>query len=126
MRVLQVQRLGHLFNQGLISGELLRDHTDYVKLVNEKLPGEYKLDDSADLPRDVGGYTVVFDIISQSDEPKLRIPFFARVALKNVCRRLESIGYKNICIAKISVDPGFKLITKLPARKGKSKGIRPK
>ena len=118
--------LGHLFNQGLISGELLRDHADYIKRVNEELPHAYALDDPAELPRDVGGYTIVFGIISQSDEPKLRIPFFARVALKNVCRRLESIGYKNICIAKISVDPGFKLTTRLPEGKGRIKGERSK
>lgn len=105
--------LGHLFNQGLVSGELLREHADYVKQVNKALPGGLGLDDSA-VPRDVAGYTIVFGIISQSDEPKLRIPFFARIALKNVCRRLESIGYKKICIAKISVDQGYKDAIKLP------------
>jgi hypothetical protein len=57
--------------------------------------------------------------ISQSDEPKWRIPFFARVALKKVYRQLESIGNKNICIVKISVDPMFKVTTKHPAGKGK-------
>jgi hypothetical protein len=79
----------------------------------------YALSDAVDMPRDVSAYTIVFGIISQSDEPKLRIPFFARVALKNVYRRLESIGYTNICIAKISVDPMFKVTTKHPAGKGK-------
>lgn len=111
--------LGHLFNQGLVSGELLKEHTDYVKLVNKDLPNEFALDDSKELPRDVSAYTIVFGIISQSDEPKLRIPFFARVALKNVYRRLESIGYKNIRIAKISVDQAFKVKTKIPERRGR-------
>lgn len=113
--------LGHLFNQGLVSGELLRDHPGYVKLVNEKLPATFALGDTAEMPRDVSAYTIVFGIISQSDEPKLRIPFFARVALKNVYRRLESIGYTNICIAKISVDPMFKKKTQLPPGRGKKK-----
>ena len=112
--------LGHLFNQGLISGELLREHGDYVKQVNKVLPKEFLLDDS-DVPRDVAGYTIVFGIISQSDEQKLRIPFFARVALKNVCRRLESIGYKKICIAKISVEQGYREVTKLPPGRGRRK-----
>lgn len=112
--------LGHLFNQGLISGELLREYGDYVKQVNKVLPKEFLLDDS-DVPRDVAGYTIVFGIISQSDEQKLRIPFFARVALKNVCRRLESIGYKKICITKISVDQGYRAATKLPPWKGRRK-----
>jgi uncharacterized protein (TIGR04141 family) len=108
--------LGHLFNQGLVSGELLREHPDYVKLVNMKLPKEFALTDGG-VPRSVEDYTIVFGIISQSDEKKLRIPFFARVALKNVCRRLESIGYKKIYIAKISVDDGFKMTTKIPSAK---------
>ncbi len=115
--------LGHLFNQGLISGELLREHYDYVKQVNKALPKEFMLDDS-NVPRDVADYTIVFAIISQSDEPKLRIPFFARVALKNVCRRLESIGYKKIFIAKISVDQGYKKAIKLPPGKGGRRGRR--
>jgi len=113
--------LGHLFNQGLVSGELLRDHPKYVKLVNKELPPSYALNDADEMPRDVSAYTIVFGIISQSDEPKLRIPFFARVALKNVYRRLESIGYTNICIAKISVDPIFKQKTQLPPGKVKGK-----
>jgi uncharacterized protein (TIGR04141 family) len=112
--------LGHLFNQGLISGELLREHGDYVKQVNKVLPEKFLLDDS-DVPRDVAGYTIVFGIISQSDEEKLRIPFFARVALKNVCRRLESIGYKKICIAKISVEQGYRVVTKMPPKRGRRK-----
>jgi hypothetical protein len=93
----------------------------YVKKVNKELPTAYVLDDPDILPRDVALYTIVFGIISQSDEPNLRIPFFARVALKNVCRRLESIGYKNVCIAKISVDPMFKVTTKHPAGMGTGK-----
>lgn len=108
--------LGHLFNQGLISGELLKDDASYVKKVNKELPRTHVLEDPVDMPRDVGAYTIVFGIISQSDEEKLRIPFFARVALKNVYRRLESIGYKNIRLAKISVDPMYKLTKKVPEK----------
>lgn len=108
--------LGHLFNQGLISGELLREHSDYVKQVNKFLPERFWLEDS-DVTRDVADYTIVFGIISQSDEPRLRIPFFARVALKNVCRRLESIGYKKIYIAKISVAKQYRDAIKLPPGK---------
>jgi len=111
--------LGHLFNQGLVSGELLRDHAPYVKLVNKHLPGSHKLADPADMPRAVGDYKIVFGIISQSDEEGLHIPFFARVALKNVCRRLESIGYTDIRLAKISVDEDYKHLTKLKKAKAK-------
>ncbi len=112
--------LGHLFNQGLVSGELLRDHKDYVNLVNKKLPKTHHLDDPSDMPRNVSDFKVIFTIISQSDEPTVRIPFFARVALKNVCRRLEAIGFTNIMLAKVSCTDHYKHLVKLkPSKKKK-------
>lgn len=113
--------LGHLFNQGLVSGELLRDHKDYAKLVNKKLPPTHQIDDPQDMPRNVSDFKVVFAIISQSDEPTVNIPFFARVALKNVYRRLESIGFKEIMLAKISCADYYKHKIKLKYSKNKKK-----
>lgn len=111
--------LGHLFNQGLVSGQLLRDHKDYVKLANKWLPESHKLEDGSKIPRDVSGFKIIFAIISQSSEPKLHIPFFARVALKNVHKQLESIGFTSIMLAKISCEPGFEKLVKLKAGKDK-------
>lgn len=111
--------LGHLFNQGLVSGQLLRDHKDYVKLTNKYLPNSHKLEDDGKIPRDVSAFKIIFAIISQSDKPELHVPFFARVALKNVHKQLESIGFTNILLAKISCEPGFKKLLKLKPAKNK-------
>lgn len=113
--------LGHLFNQGLVSGELLRAHDKYVGLVNKKLPASHQIQDGQELPRDVSGYKVIFAIISQSEEQDLHIPFFARVALRNVHKQLTSLGYKHIMLAKIDSDPSLK--TKINVKKGKEKKL---
>lgn len=106
--------LGHLFNQGLVSGELLKQHEDYPKLVNLKLPASHCLD-CGKIPRDVSKYAIIFAIISQSTKP-LHLPFFAIVALKNVWDRLQSIGFSRIYLAKIDCSPNTKII-KLPPKK---------
>ena len=96
--------LGHLFNQGLVSGELLKSHRDYAKLANEKLDVAHQLPPDANIPRDVSIYTVVFGVISQSTKPGLHLPFFARVVLKGVYTRLLELGY-GVKLAKIECDP---------------------
>lgn len=106
--------LGHLFNQGLISGELLKQHEDYPNLVNEKLPASHHLN-CGNVPRDVSKYAIIFAIISQSTKP-LHLPFFAIVALRNVWDRLQSIGFSHIYLAKVSCSPNTKII-KVPPKK---------
>jgi uncharacterized protein (TIGR04141 family) len=105
--------LGHLFNQGLVSGELLRSHPDYVALANAKLGSKHQLKIGKSLPRDVSSYSIVFAVISQSQEPGLHLPFFAKVALKHVCTRLRDLGYGNVLLAKIECDPNFVFVKKL-------------
>jgi hypothetical protein len=46
-------------------------------------------------------YRIVFAVISQS-EGDLRLPFFSRVSLRHVVRRLEGFGYR-VALAKIAV-----------------------
>ncbi|WP_081491614.1 DUF6119 family protein [Rhodanobacter denitrificans] len=87
--------LGHLFNQGLVSGELLKSHASYVDLANAKLTPAHQLPPDikgAKMPRNVSGYIIVFGIISQSDKPDLHLPFFAKVVLKSVYTRLSELG----------------------------------
>lgn len=107
--------LGHLFNQGLVSGELLKSHPDYVALANEKLGPSHQLSVDGEIPRDVSAYTVVFGVISQSAEPGLHLPFFAKVVLKGVCSRLRELGY-TVKIAKIECDPAIVLVKKIKAK----------
>jgi len=82
--------LSHLFNQGLVSGELFRAEKDFRVKVNDKLPNDYKLSNTANIQP--SEYKVVYAIISRTDK-KLNIPFFSKVSLKNAKRRLEMIGY---------------------------------
>jgi len=84
--------LSHLFNQGVVSGELFVSDSKFRKSVNEKLPAAYKLANADETP-DPREWEVVFAVISKSNNP-LDIPFFSKVALRNAQRRLQSYGYK--------------------------------
>ena len=108
--------LGHLFNQGLVSGELLRSHAEYVRLANDKLDANHQLDFEDGMPRDVSQYTIVFGIISQSDKPGLHLPFFAKVVLKSVCSRLRDLGYGAVMLAKIECERDHVLVRRLQAQ----------
>ena len=83
--------LSHLFNQGLVSGELLGDE-QFRKKVNEKL---HKINDSPNFRVNgtLSDYEIIFAIIS-SVKGDLEIPFFSKVSLLNVKKRLTSYGYK--------------------------------
>jgi len=113
--------LGHLFNQGLVSGELLKSHKDYVNLANVKLDVAHKLDQGEGVPRDVSGYTVVFGVISQSEKPELHLPFFAKVVLKGVCSKLKDWGYGAVMLAKIDCDRDHVVTKRVRARKPRNK-----
>ena len=108
--------LGHLFNQGLVSGSLLRDDKDFVAKVNAVLPHTHQLTDLGAIPRDVAGYRIVFAIISESKDP-LTIPFFARVALRHARRQLVNLNYGSVELAKIQVDDAFSKTQHYAAKK---------
>ncbi len=94
--------LSHLFNQGLVSGELFQMEPEFRKLLNCKLPDKFKLKDVDNRPK-TNDYHVVFAIISESDEDELSIPFFSRISLKHVLTRLQAIGFI-VTVAKVQVD----------------------
>jgi uncharacterized protein (TIGR04141 family) len=112
--------LGHLFNQGLVSGEHLRSDKNFLNAVNKKLPKSHQLALKDSIPRDVSGFTVVFAIVSEAQEQELHIPFFAKVAFKHACTRLRSLGYVNLAKAKITVNEIFSK-TEKPKNKAKAK-----
>jgi uncharacterized protein (TIGR04141 family) len=91
-------QLSHLFNQGVVSGELFVQEQDFRERLNQKLPAAHKLVDTAQRP-DPATYEIVFAIISKSNNP-LEIPFFSKVSLKNARRRLRGYGY-TVTIKKI-------------------------
>lgn len=105
--------LSHLFNQGLVSGELFRMDAEYRNIVNDKLPEDRKIGDPTKSPLP-GEYRVVYAVISESKEP-LSVPFFSKISLKNCVSRLEAMGFTAM-IAKISVEQNRKMLkTYVPA-----------
>lgn len=94
--------LSHLFNQGVVSGELFISDGAFRQKVNEKLPPTHQLADVIN-PPDARKYEIVFAIISKSNNP-LDIPFFSKVSLRNAQRRLRLYGYK-VSKKKIQIDP---------------------
>ncbi|MCX4188149.1 TIGR04141 family sporadically distributed protein [Methylophaga sp. OBS4] len=98
--------LSHLFNQGLVSGELFRMDSVYRNIVNDKLPADRKIDPArSPLPKE---YRVVYAVVSESDEP-LSVPFFSKISLKNCVSRLEAMGFTAM-LTKISVEQQRKIL----------------
>jgi uncharacterized protein (TIGR04141 family) len=94
--------LSHLFNQGVVSGELFISDGAFRQKINEKLPATHKLPDVVNSP-DARKWEIVFAIISKSNNP-LDIPFFSKVSLRNAQRRLQTYGYK-VSKKKIQITP---------------------
>ena len=90
--------LSHLFNQGIVSGELFVGDSDFRQKANGLLPDGLKIADTR-LPLKASDYEVVYAIISKSPRD-LDMPFFSKVSLRNAYRRLSSYGYK-VSIKKI-------------------------
>jgi uncharacterized protein (TIGR04141 family) len=101
--------LSHLFNQGLVSGELLvrkgfreklntkidvlANGSEHRDLSAWKIVGDFHRDD----------YKIIFAIITDCEADKPSIPFFSKVALRNVCGRLKEYGY-NVSLMKIGIN----------------------
>jgi len=92
--------LSHLFQQGVVSGELFISDTDFREKVNHQLEGDFQFDDVEAKPNPAE-YEVCYAIMS--DIPgDLHIPFFSKVVLKNAVKRLQAYGYK-VTKKKISI-----------------------
>lgn len=87
--------LSHLFNQGLVSAECLKDK-NIRKQANKQINDVFKLDETDKFKAE--DYEVVF-VIAKNKAQKLPVlPIFSKVALRNVALRLQLIGYKySIC-----------------------------
>lgn len=90
--------LSHLFAQGAVSAELFLFDTEFRKHLNQKLPSDFKLEDPSATPNSKK-YEVAFAIVSRS-ERSLKLPFFSRVNLRNIARRLTKYDYK-VSLTKI-------------------------
>lgn len=86
--------LSHLFNQGLVSAQSLKDPSTRKK-INTKISKQvFKLKE--DDTFNVSDFEVVFVIARKGANANQRptIPFFSKVSLESVCRTLQLIGYK--------------------------------
>lgn len=103
--------LSHLFNQGLVSGELLQRDMNFRHEFNNRLPGHLRLDEIDRHPRR-DEYTVVYAIVSEQEEG-LNLPFFSKISMRHAVNRLQAFGHR-VCIAKVPVSATRKMIKKCP------------
>lgn len=83
------QAIGHLFNQGLVSAQMLFDITFRTE-VNNKLPEGWRHPIIGFNP---ANYEVVYGIISKKNEERPHIPFFSMVVFYDIYRTLTGFGY---------------------------------
>lgn len=110
--------LSHLFMQGLNSAELFQSDEKFRSLVNDKLPDTHKIENYTNRPIH-GEYEVVFAVIHDSENTKLEIPFFSKLTLRTIAKRLDLFGYK-VSKKKISVSRNRKNLKKYPPGKRNS------
>lgn len=105
-RLIHVKRYGgssvlsHLFNQGVVSAQLMLSDEPFRREVNGKLPGNEQFTPVKNRPNP-GEYEVIFAVISGVTKP-LNVPFFSKVSLRNARRNLELFGIKKISLVKVS------------------------
>lgn len=82
--------LSHLFNQGLVSADLVLADTEFKKLVNETISD---ITDNKDFNvRGDNKLKVIYAIIQKNKEGELpRLPFFSKVSLRYVKSRLKTM-----------------------------------
>lgn len=85
--------LSHLFNQAVVSAELVLGDPLFVSKANDKIKEQtvntkFMIDPNGDRP------VVILAIISNDNNERPQIPFFSKVALRYTRRRLETDGCK--------------------------------
>jgi len=92
--------LSHLFQQGVVSGELFISDADFRRKVNNKLNDNFQLAD-VEIRPNPSEYEVCYAIMSEVPG-ELQIPFFSKVVIKTAVKRLQAYGYK-VTKKKISI-----------------------
>jgi uncharacterized protein (TIGR04141 family) len=84
--------LSHLFNQGLVAGELTVSDAAFRAKVNPQLPLalRFKPPEARPNPAD---YEIVYGIVSTSTKP-VELPFFSKVILRSTHRTLTNMGLR--------------------------------
>lgn len=107
--------LSHLFNQGLVAGELFKREREFRVKLKEKFGKESH---RTFIDKHDHKFRLVYAIISEQAEG-LSIPFFSKISLKHAVSRLEALGYK-VEFAKIDVSDRIR-VTKICKPKKQSK-----
>lgn len=82
--------LSHLFNQAVVSAELVLGDMEFCKKANVKI--REKTTNPNFLINDKNKMNIVFAIISRSSNERPHIPFFSKVTFRYIKRRLEAFG----------------------------------
>jgi uncharacterized protein (TIGR04141 family) len=82
-----------LFNQAVVSTELVLGDPIFVVKANEKI-GERTQNPRFLIDRTGNRPTIILAILSKEDGERPQIPFFSKVALRYTRRRLETDGCK--------------------------------
>ena len=84
--------LSHLFNQALVSANLVISDDNFRDKANQKISEEGGSEAFLIPPNPTP--TIIFAIISQQQAERPSIPFFSKVALRHTWRQLKSFGCK--------------------------------
>jgi uncharacterized protein (TIGR04141 family) len=84
--------LSHLFEQGVVSAELLVGDAGFRAALNPRLPATHRLANPAERPNPAD-YEVAFVIATRSRRPFV-LPLFSRITLRNAQRYLGTLGLK--------------------------------
>lgn len=84
--------LSHLFQQGIVSGELFLSESSFRNDVNKLLGENFKLHKPS-IHQNAAEYEICYAIMSDVPGP-LHVPFFSKVVLKNAVKRLTAYGYR--------------------------------
>lgn len=92
--------LSHLFQQGMNAGEYLNSDSEFRRKLNNELSAGWKFK-NPDRGINPESFEIIFAIISRKGNKRPSIPFFSKVSIKNVTRRLKGYRYK-VSLKKIT------------------------
>jgi uncharacterized protein (TIGR04141 family) len=94
--------LSHLFSQGFVSAELIKQYDSFFRSANDKISKVKKIAQTDGIKRD--SFKVQYSIISSFNDEPPHIPFFSMVVYESYAERLALIGIEST-ISSIKIIP---------------------
>jgi uncharacterized protein (TIGR04141 family) len=88
--------LSHLFNQGIVSAELLRDEKGFRAQFLQRIPG-FEWGSPKD-PIHAKDFEVCFAIVRRPNQQELQLPFFSKLTLRTAMQQLDRLGFRRSMI----------------------------